>query len=326
MIVITGAAGLIGSEVVRYLNILGNTENLVLVDNIDHPHKFKNLQDTRYRLLLPISNLFEWLQGKEREIQAFIHLGACSNTLETNEQFLWENNVQYSQKLALYAMKYEKRFIYASSAATYGDGSLGFSDDHEMLGNLKPLNLYGRSKHLFDLWAKENGFLDRLVGLKYFNVFGPHEAHKGKMASMVFKTIPSVKEKGIIYLFKSHRPALYKDGEQCRDFIYVRDAVRMSCEFLNNTKSGIFNIGMGIPTTWNRLAEIIFKSWDLPVRIVYIDIPHELSLQYQDYTCAEMQKYYEEVGVTPLDGSLERGVSECLTRYLSLYPTPVQVE
>ena len=294
LIVITGAAGLIGSGVVRHLNDLGHTENLILVDQLDHPDKIKNLQTKKYNELLPISGLFHWLEGRSSEISAFIHLGACSDTLEQNEAFLLENNTLYTQRLAEYALKNGQRFIYASSAATYGDGSQGFSDAHDLLETLLPLNLYGKSKHLFDIWAKKEGVLDRLVGLKYFNVFGPNEAHKGRMASMVYKMIPVIQKEGLIRLFKSSDPEKFSDGGQCRDFIYVKDAVRMTCDFLNDQRSGIFNIGMGSPTTWNELAGAVFQALNIQQNIEYIDMPADLARQYQNYTCADMSKYSQD--------------------------------
>ena len=293
LIVITGAAGLIGSGVVRHLNNLGHS-NLILVDELDHPDKSKNLQEKKYQTLLPISGLFNWLQGRESEIDAFIHLGACSDTLEQNESYLLDNNTRYTQRLAEYALKNGQRFIYASSAATYGDGSKGFSDAHDLLDLLQPLNLYGKSKHLFDLWAKKEGVLNQLVGLKYFNVFGPNENHKGRMASMVYKMIPVIQQEGVIRLFKSSEPEKFVDGGQCRDFIYVKDSVKMTCDFLNGKRGGIFNIGRGEPTTWNQLAVAVFKALNKPSNIAYIDMPQDLVRQYQNYTCAEMNKYSQD--------------------------------
>jgi ADP-L-glycero-D-manno-heptose 6-epimerase len=293
IIVITGAAGLIGSGVVRHLNDQGKN-NLVLVDDLNHPDKVKNLQEKKYSTLLPISGLFDWLKGRESEIGAIIHLGACSDTLEQNENFLFDNNTHYTQRLAEYALKNGQRFIYASSAATYGDGSQGFSDEHDLLDLLQPLNLYGKSKHLFDLWAKKEGVLDQLVGLKYFNVFGPNENHKGRMASMVFKMIPVIQQEGVIRLFKSSEPEKFSDGGQCRDFIYVKDAVKMTCGFLNDHRRGIFNIGRGEPTTWNQLAGAVFKALNKSLNIEYIDMPADLASQYQNYTCADMNKYSQD--------------------------------
>jgi ADP-L-glycero-D-manno-heptose 6-epimerase len=293
IIVITGAAGLIGSGVVRHLNDAGK-DNLVLVDNLDHLEKRKNLEGKKYRALIEIPKLWEWLKGREGEIAAFIHLGACSDTLESNEPFLLENNTAYTRRLAEYALQHGHRFIYASSAATYGDGSCGFSDDHDTLEELRPLNLYGKSKHLFDLWAKEQGVLSQIVGLKYFNVFGPNEAHKGRMASMVWKMIPLVQQEGVIRLYKSSEPEKYADGEQCRDFIYLKDAVQMTCQFLDDKRGGIFNIGMGKPTTWNTLAASVFAALNRPVKIHHIDMPEDLAKQYQNYTLAKMAKYFQD--------------------------------
>ncbi|MBP7073755.1 MAG: ADP-glyceromanno-heptose 6-epimerase [Rhabdochlamydiaceae bacterium] len=290
-IIVTGAAGLIGSGIVRYLNDRGHTSNLILVDQFDHPAKVKNLRDKHYREMIPIQKLHSWLEGRGSEISAIFHLGACSDTLEQNESFLKENNTLYTQKLAEYSLKHGIRFIYASSAATYGDGTKGFSDSHELLEELQPLNLYGKSKHLFDLWALREGVLSQLVGLKYFNVFGPNESHKGRMASMVFKMVPVIQKEGVIRLFKSTEPERFADGGQCRDFIYIKDAVQMTCDFLDNTRGGIFNIGMGRPTTWNELATAVFKALNKPVLIEYIEMPRDLASQYQNYTCAEMNKY-----------------------------------
>ena len=159
---------------------------------------------------------------------------------------------------------------------------------------MQPLNLYGKSKHLFDLWAKKEGVLDQIVGLKYFNVFGPNENHKGRMASMVFKMIPVIQNEGVIRLFKSTEPKKFADGGQCRDFIYVKDAVKMTCEFLTDHRSGIYNIGRGEPTTWNQLAGAVFKALNKPLRIDYIDMPADLASQYQNYTCADMKKYSQD--------------------------------
>jgi ADP-L-glycero-D-manno-heptose 6-epimerase len=316
MIVITGAAGLIGSGVVRHLNDLGHT-NLMLVDELDHPDKVKNLQGKQYQTLVPISAVFNWLQGRESEIEAFIHLGACSDTLEQNESYLLDNNTRYTQRLAEYALKNGQRFIYASSAATYGDGSKGFSDAHDLLDLLHPLNLYGKSKHLFDLWAKQEGVLDQIVGLKYFNVFGPNENHKGRMASMVYKMIPVIQQEGVIRLFKSSEPEKFADGGQCRDFIYVKDAVKMTCDFLNDKRGGIFNIGRGEPTTWNELAGAVFKALNIPSNIEYIDMPQDLVRQYQNYTCADMNKYSQDKELK-LSYDTDQAVKDYIQNYILL--------
>jgi ADP-L-glycero-D-manno-heptose 6-epimerase len=315
LIVITGAAGLIGSGVVRYLNDQGFS-NLLLVDDIKKTEKWKNLLRKRYVDFISKHELFSWLQGREREIEAFIHLGACSDTLERDGSYLLENNYRYTLKLAEYALNHGQRFIYASSAATYGDGSLGFSDDHDRLDELKPLNLYGFSKHLFDIWAKRAGVLDQIVGLKYFNVFGPNEYHKGPMASMVYKMFPIVQKEGRVHLFKSSEPHLYADGDQCRDFIYVEDVVRMTCGFLTDSRNGIFNIGRGEPTTWNALAKALFHAVQQPPSIDYTEMPPELSRQYQNYTCAEMNKYFQGVSERSFPHSIEENVVDYVQNYL----------
>lgn len=314
-IVITGAAGFIGSAIVRYLNDQGYF-NLYLVDDIGTTEKWKNLLGKRFRELIPIQGLFSWLQGKENQISAFIHLGACSDTLEMNVDYLLENNTRYTIRLAQYALKHGQRFIYASSAATYGDGSLGFNDDHSKLHTLKPLNPYGYSKQLFDLWALENGVIDKFVGLKYFNVYGPNENHKGRMASMVCKMVPQVAKEGVIRLYKSTEPHRFPDGGQCRDFIYVKDVARMTCSFLHNSIGGIFNIGEGRPATWNELATALFNAMNRPVNIQYIEMPADLARQYQNYTCAEMAKFQSATGGPVTRFSLEEAVRDYVQEHL----------
>jgi ADP-L-glycero-D-manno-heptose 6-epimerase len=312
LIVVTGAAGLIGSGIVQCLNDLGHTFNLVLVDVLDHPEKVKNLLHKQYKEIISIDHLSTWLEGRGSEISAIFHMGACSDTLEQNEEFLRKNNTLYTQTLAEYCLKWGIRFIYASSAATYGAGTKGFSDDHALLSELQPLNLYGKSKHAFDLWALKEGVLNQLVGLKYFNVFGPNESHKGRMASMVFKMVPVIQKEGIIRLFKSTQPDQFADGGQCRDFIYVKDAAQMTCQFLENKRGGIFNIGMGRPTTWNELATAVFKALNKPSCIEYIEMPGDLAAQYQNYTCAQMDKY----GNRQMNFTIESAVDDYVNRHL----------
>jgi ADP-L-glycero-D-manno-heptose 6-epimerase len=317
IIVITGALGFIGSGVVRYLNDTG-IGNLLLVDNIDMTEKWKNILGKRFVDLISIEDLFSCLKGKEDKIGAFIHLGACSDTMETDGDFLMQNNYRFSVRLAEYALAHGHRFIYASSAATYGDGSQGFSDNEKDLHRLKPLNLYGFSKHLFDLWARQNKVLDRLVGLKYFNVFGPNEAHKGRMASMVYKMFPKVQNEGCVSLFKSNDPDRFSNGEQVRDFIYVKDAVKMTCSFLDNALSGIFNIGGGEAVTWNRLAKALFSACKKKDRIEYIPMPEELSKGYQNYTLADMSRFLalQKLDTLPLEYTIETAVEDYVHNYL----------
>ncbi len=289
LIIITGAAGFIGSCVIRHLNDQG-IYNIVVVDDLGKTEKWKNLVGKRIVDVISKHHLFSWLEGRESLIEAFIHLGACSSTTEIDCDYLMENNFRFSQKLALYAKKNQQRFIYASSAATYGDGSEGFVDDENKIEQLKALNAYGFSKQIFDLWLKNEGLLNHVVGLKYFNVFGPNEWHKGRMASVILHMLPTVQKEGVVRLFKSSEPEKFGDGEQKRDFIYVKDVARMTCAFLTNDAYGIYNIARGIPETWNSLAAAVFKAVGKPCQIEYIPMPADLIGKYQNYSCADMQK------------------------------------
>ena len=287
-IVVTGGAGFIGSGVVRALNEK-QIYNLIVVDHLDCSDKWKNLVGKRFLDVLDKDKLFDWLQGREEQIEAFIHLGACSSTVENDAHYLLENNYRYSVRLAEYALRAGHCFIYASSAATYGDGGLGFSDQTD-LDLFEPLNMYGFSKHLFDLWLKNHHLQDQVVGLKYFNVFGPNEYHKGRMASAILKMVPDALNTGKIRLFKSSEPDKYPDGGQIRDFIYVKDVAQMTIQFLDNHLKGIFNIGSGKEESWNALAHAVIAALDKPVEIEYFDMPSDLIGKYQNYTCADMVK------------------------------------
>ena len=287
---------MIGSAIVRHLNDSGQ-DNLILVDDLESGEKWKNLVGKRFLLLIGRDALFPWLKEHGHEVDAVVHMGACSDTTETNADYLLENNYRYSIRLAEWALSHNKRFIYASSAATYGDGERGFSDDEAGLNSLRPLNMYGYSKHLVDLWLHRQGALKQAVGLKYFNVFGPNEYHKGKMASVVLKMTGTARKEGAIQLFKSNSPR-FGHGEQCRDFIYVKDAVRMTCSFLESRHrhlGGIYNIGQGQATTWNRLVSSLFTALGQAEQIHYIDMPEFLARQYQNYTRAEMDKFRKAV-------------------------------
>jgi ADP-L-glycero-D-manno-heptose 6-epimerase len=316
-IIITGAAGMIGSGVVRCLNDRGFFR-LLLVDDFKETDKWKNLVGKQFSDFISRRQIFDYLQGKEGEIDAVIHLGACSDTEEKNGDYLMENNFRFSVKLAEWALSYNKRFIYASSAATYGDGALGFSDDEDALDSLRPLNMYGFSKHLVDLWLRREGGLKKAVGLKYFNVFGPNEYHKGRMASMVLKMTRKAKDHGIIHLYKSTEPHKFKDGEQCRDFIYIKDAVRMTCDFLkpeHRNTAGLFNIGRGETARWNDLAYALFEALHQTPHIEYIDMSIDLAKQYQNYTCADMRKfnrYFPHHLPAPIKESVREYVQEYL--------------
>jgi ADP-L-glycero-D-manno-heptose 6-epimerase len=243
------------------------------------------------------------------------HLGACSDTTETNASYLIKNNYEYSKLLAQWATRANARFIYASSAATYGDGSIGFSDDENGIGRLRPLNMYGYSKHLFDLWAYRTGLLKKIVGLKYFNVFGPNEYHKASMRSFCLKAFEQIQATGKVCLFKSYRSE-YNDGEQMRDFIYIKDAVEMTLFFMDNPRlSGLFNIGTGEPRTWNDLVIAVFVAMGRKPNIEYIEMPESIRHQYQYYTCAEIAKL-RHAGYNKKTTPLEDAIKDYVQNYL----------
>lgn len=313
LIVVTGGAGFIGSCVIQYLNEKG-LDNIIVVDRLDHTEKWKNLVGKKFVQYLDKDELFEWLKGKESQIEGFIHLGAYSATTLTDGFEVIQNNYRYSQKLARYAISNEHRFIYASSAATYGDGCLGFSDDHDKIEQWLPLNLYGYSKHLFDLWIKKEGLLNAVVGLKYFNVFGPNEAHKGNMASPIANFVEQAQQSQVIRLFASNSSE-YSDGMQCRDFIYVKDAARMTCAFLDKSVYGIFNIGRGEAVEWNCIAKGVFNALNISGKIEYIPIPESIQNQYQNYTCASIDKLKKHQLPLPLY-SIEEALKEYIQDFL----------
>lgn len=292
MIVVTGGAGLIGSNVVWKLNERG-VSDLLIVDHNPNGTKDGNLNPLRYSQYLDKADFIKpLLEGKYGdELKAIIHLGACSDTTETDKEYLYRNNFEYTRKLAEFAVENGIRFIYASSAATYGNGENGYSDDESLIPTYKPLNEYARSKQMFDLWAIEEGIINKIVGLKYFNIFGPNEGHKGNMRSMVLKAYEQIFAAGKVSLFRSHRDE-YEDGEQKRDFLYVKDAADMTLYFLDNPQlSGIYNIGSGNAETWNELINSLFQSLDMEPKIEYIDMPEKIRDQYQYYTKADMTKF-----------------------------------
>jgi ADP-L-glycero-D-manno-heptose 6-epimerase len=293
-IVITGGAGFIGSGILWALNREG-LENIVLVDQLDDKRKEKNIAGLRFSEFIDkddfLSRLIDNSLGS-LNIDTIFHLGACSSTTERDLNYLLENNYNYSRYIARFSLKNNIRLIYASSAATYGDGYLGFddSDTIESLSNLKPLNYYGCSKQWFDIWARYSGALNKMVGLKYFNVYGPNEYHKGDMRSFVLKAYQQIKEQGEVRLFKSYREGV-PDGGQIRDFIYLKDAVKMSLFFFKNRAlSGIYNIGTAKPHSFNQLVSAVFKALGLKPNIKYIDMPQNLREQYQYFTKAETLK------------------------------------
>jgi ADP-L-glycero-D-manno-heptose 6-epimerase len=289
MIVVTGGAGFIGSCLVKGLNERGIAD-ILIVDRLGSANKWKNLVGKTFLEIVPKEVFREkLLDGDYRaEIQAIFHLGACSATTETDADYLLHNNFEYSRDLARYAEARNIRFIYASSAATYGGGEQGYNDGQ--FEPLVPLNMYGYSKHLFDLWVLKSGLSNKFVGLKFFNVFGPNEYHKGEMASVVFKAYQQVNSTGTIKLFKSYHPD-YADGEQQRDFIYVKDVVEVMLDTLKYGEvRGIYNLGTGIARSWNDLAKAVFAAMNVPVQIEYMDMPEHLRKQYQYFTQADMAK------------------------------------
>jgi ADP-L-glycero-D-manno-heptose 6-epimerase len=315
MIIVTGGAGFIGSAVIWELNELGR-EDILVVDRLGASDKWKNLVNRRY-LDYMHKTLFldKLLNGEIDNIEAIIHMGACSSTTERDADYLMENNFHYSRRLAQYAVYRNIRFINASSAATYGDGSRGFSDHPDFLDRLAPLNMYGYSKHLFDVWARRNRVLDRLVSLKFFNVFGPNEYHKEDMRSVVVKAFAQVREQGVIRLFKSYRDD-YEDGGQKRDFVYVKDCAGIIGRLLENPAvNGIYNVGTGRARTWNDLALAVFSAMDISPRIEYIDMPEMLRDRYQYFTEAEMDRL-AGTGCPVAMTDLESAVADYVKNYL----------
>ncbi len=319
-VIVTGGAGFIGSAIVWRLNALGR-EEIVVVDRKDNAAKEKNLAPLRFAEFVDADEFIERLDDF-RDTDAIIHMGACSSTTETNREYMMSNNYQYTRDLAEFAVRHDIRFIYASSAATYGDGSAGMNDGIDELDKLRPLNLYGESKHLFDQYAAANGMFEKIVGLKYFNVFGPNEDHKGDMRSLVNKAFEQINETGKLKLFKSANPN-YADGEFGRDFVYVKDVVEMTLHFLeplatasgSDKSGGLFNVGSGEMHTWNALAAAIFKSLGREPDIEYIDMPEILRDKYQYHTQADITRI-RHAGYRGEITSLDAAVSDYVQNYL----------
>lgn len=289
--IVTGAAGFIGSAVVWGLNRAG-VDDILIVDHLGESEKWKNLRALRYADYMEKDDFFRELaaNGLPSSVKAVIHLGACSSTTELDASYLVHNNFERSKLLATLCAARGIRFIYASSAATYGAGERGYSDDLAGIPALRPLNMYGYSKQMFDLWAIRNGLVDSIAGMKFTNVFGPNERHKGSMRSMVCRAFEQIRDTGSVKLFKSCRPE-YADGEQKRDFVYVKDIVDMILFLLDRPAlCGIFNAGSGRAETWNELVSAVFAAMEKPCRIEYIDMPEILKGKYQYYTCADMTK------------------------------------
>ena len=317
MIVVTGAAGFIGSCLVSKLNELGHTD-LIVVDHYDDQTdlKRKNLAGKKYVRYFDKAEYLRLLRRDafDFDVSCIFHMGACSSTTLQDENYFEKNNFEYSCAVAQWALKYNARLIYASSAATYGDGQHGYSDDEALMAQFQPLNLYGLSKQKFDLWVINHGYQTKMVGLKFFNVFGPNEYHKGDMRSLVTKAYDGVVSTGKIRLFKSYKKE-YKDGEQKRDFIYVKDAIDVMIFFMQHSGAhGIFNLGTGQAHTWNDLARALFSAVGKNPCIEYMDMPDFLKPRYQYFTQGDMHKL-RSAGYGQAFTSLEAAVAD-YCRYL----------
>ncbi len=318
MIVITGGAGFIGSAMIWELNRSGR-DDIIVVDDLGlaATGKWKNLTGLSFTDFIHKDTFLNLvIENRLSEIQAIIHMGAISATTETDANLLMENNFRYSKELAIHCASNNIRFIYASSAATYGDGNKGYDDDEKNLDQLRPLNMYGYSKHLFDLWAKKQGILEQAAGLKFFNVYGPNEYHKEDMTSVVFKAFNQIMEKGTVKLFMSHRDD-YRHGEQMRDFIYIKDCTAFMLWLLENRSAhGLFNVGTGQARSFNDLVNTTFSALGLAPDINYIPMPETLRDKYQYFTQAETGRLMSSGYTRPMT-SLEDGIKEYVLGFLN---------
>ena len=314
-VLVTGGAGFIGSALVWALNRRG-CDNIVVCDLLGTNEKWRNLTPLRFADYVEAADLLPRLQsGALGKFDLALHLGACSATTEKDATYLIKNNYEFTKDLAVWSLANKTRFVYASSAATYGDGSAGMEDDETKLDTLRPLNMYGYSKHLFDLHAKRAGFLNKICGLKYFNVFGPNEDHKSDMRSLVHKSFAQVQGEGVIKLFKSYRPD-YKHGEQKRDFLYVKDCVAMTLHLAATPKaSGLFNIGSGSARSWIDLANAVFIATKKKPSIKFIEMPEAIRDKYQYFTQANLMRLHGAGYNTPVT-SLENAVVDYVRKYL----------
>jgi len=314
--IVTGAAGLIGSALVWELNRRGVTD-AILVDRLGRSEKWRHLVPLTFSEYLEAEEFYPRIAENPDAfgpIAEVYHLGACSATTERDATYLIANNYRLTQDLALWTLGRNARFVYASSAATYGSRESDLREDLEP-HSLTPLNMYGYSKHLFDLWARDRGILDRMVGLKFFNVYGPNEDHKGDMRSVVAKAYEQIMADGVVKLFESYRPGI-RDGEQTRDFLYVKDAVAIALHLGRTpSASGLYNVGGGVARTWNDLAGAIFTALDRPKNITYVPMPDTLRGKYQYRTEATVDKLRAS-GYAAAFTTLEEGVWEYVRRYL----------
>lgn len=313
--IVTGGAGFIGSNIVAGLNARGE-DDILVVDILGKDEKWRNLVGLRYADYMEADAFRLALQQDALQpVTAVFHMGACSATTEKDASYLADNNYRFTRELCEWCQRTGVRFIYASSGATYGDGSLGYSDADSITPTLKPLNMYGYSKHMFDLWALRNNVLDEIVGLKFFNVYGPREDHKGDMRSVVNKAYGQILHEGVVKLFKSYHPD-YKDGEQVRDFVYVKDAVGVCLWFAENRRvGGLFNVGTGTCRTWMDLARAVFAAMDREPNIEFIEMPEHLRGKYQYRTEADISKLRRAGYDEPMT-RLEDGVRDYVQNWL----------
>jgi ADP-L-glycero-D-manno-heptose 6-epimerase len=310
-VLVTGGAGFIGSALVWELNRRGG-ERVVISDRLRTSEKWRNLPPLRFEDYVEADDLLPALErGALGAFDLVLHLGACSSTTETDAAYLVRNNFEYSKELAGWSMAHGARFVYASSAATYGRGDRGMSDadgSANALTRLRPLNMYGYSKHMFDLWAARNSLFRTIAGLKYFNIYGPNEAHKGTMRSVIAKAFPQIRDEGRIQLFRSYHPD-YSDGEQRRDFLYVKDAVAMTLHLAERSEAvGLFNIGSGETATWIEVARALFQAVRAEPNIEFIEMPESLRPKYQYYTRADISRLRQtgyDAPITPLATAIE---------------------
>ena len=321
-IVITGAAGFIGSCMVQYLNEQG-FENLILVDDFGVETKRKNWEEKKFNCIVERISFFDWLEEKKPKVDFIIHLGARTDTTEFDYEVHRTLNYNYSIEVWNYCTANQIPVVYASSAATYGDGTLGYDDNHEIIDKLQPLNPYGVSKNEFDKWAlQQTNQPPFWAGLKFFNVYGPNEYHKGRMASVIWHSFNQIKKDGVVKLFKSHR-ADFKDGQQLRDFIYAKDIVKVIDWLMNEMlqeswtyqKNGLYNLGTGNARSFEDLVKATFSALDLQPNIEYVDMPLDIRDKYQYFTEANMQKL-KKAGYTEKFYSLEEGVNDYVRNYL----------